>query len=134
MRILLADDESKVRSALRLWLAEGPGLDIVGEVEDVRTLFACLATVQPDVLLLDGQLPGWPQDGTFLQLLAAIRGRCPGLAIIGLSAASHPVSARPQPEVEAWVSKLEPPDQLRQVLKALQQAMREAGTLVAAQQ
>lgn len=120
MRVLIADNESKVRSALRLWLAEVLALETIGEVGDVWTLFDYLNTVQPDVLLLDLVLAGLTLCGTLPQVLTAVRQVCPGLAVIGLSPTLNLASSLPTSGVDAWVSKLEPPDQLGQILQQMQ--------------
>jgi DNA-binding NarL/FixJ family response regulator len=127
MRVLIADDEPKVRSALRLWLAEVLALEIIGEVEDVWALFDSLGTIQPDVLLLDALLTGLILCGTLPQVLAAVRRCWPGVAVIGLSPTLTPASSTPPTGVDAWVSKWESPDQLGQVLQHLQDATQRVG-------
>jgi DNA-binding NarL/FixJ family response regulator len=44
MRILLADDEARVRSALRLLLEQAAGLDVVGECASGEALVMCSAS------------------------------------------------------------------------------------------
>jgi DNA-binding NarL/FixJ family response regulator len=40
MRVLLADDQSKVHSALRLLLEQEPGMSVVGEAVEAEDLLA----------------------------------------------------------------------------------------------
>jgi len=58
MRILLADNRSRVRFALRSLLEEQPGIVIVGEVSDCQELMAQAETDCPDLMLIDWDLPG----------------------------------------------------------------------------
>jgi DNA-binding NarL/FixJ family response regulator len=58
MRVFLADDQAKVRAALRLLLEQEPGLSVVGEVTEAKDLLVQVQVTQPDVVLLDWELPG----------------------------------------------------------------------------
>ena len=88
MRILLADDEPNVRSALRLLLEQEAGLTVVAEVENSKGLVSQLEADCPDLLLLDWELPG----GKGGELIPALREKCPELVIIALS--SRPEARR----------------------------------------
>lgn len=108
MRIVIADDQASVRSALKLLLEEQPGWQIVGEAHDVMSLFSILRTVRPDIILLDWELPGLMHAGR----LAALRVQCPELQVLVLS--SRP-GARCEALVagaSAFVSKSDPPERL----------------------
>jgi len=72
MRVLIAENEPKVRSALRLWLTEVVALEIIGEVGDMGTLLDYLNTGQPDVLILDLVLAGLALCGTLPQVLTVV--------------------------------------------------------------
>lgn len=63
MRILLADDQDRVRYALRVLLAQQPGLEIVAEVYDAEDMMAQLRAACPDLALVDWELPGLAQTG-----------------------------------------------------------------------
>jgi DNA-binding NarL/FixJ family response regulator len=60
MQILLADDQKKVRSALRLLLEQQPDLEILGEAVDTTGLLDWVRAAHPDLVLLDWELPGLP--------------------------------------------------------------------------
>ncbi|PPF10555.1 DNA-binding response regulator [Rathayibacter rathayi] len=60
-RVLLVDDHSIFRSGLRADLA--PELDVVGEAPDVDTAVALVASLAPEVVLLDVHLPGGAGGG-----------------------------------------------------------------------
>ena len=56
-RILIADDHDVVRSGLRAILSDQPGWEIVAEAEDGRQAVELAGATQPDVAILDYQLP-----------------------------------------------------------------------------
>jgi DNA-binding NarL/FixJ family response regulator len=58
IRVALADDQPLVRSGLRMILEGEPDLAIVGEAADGAQAVALVAAEEPDVLLLDVQMPG----------------------------------------------------------------------------
>ena len=58
IRTLIVDDEAPARDKLRRWLAEETDIEIVGEAPDGLAAAASIATVAPDVVFLDIQMPG----------------------------------------------------------------------------
>jgi len=58
MRALIVDDEAPARDKLRRWLAEHPDITIAGESIDGLAAAAAIATLKPDVVFLDIQMPG----------------------------------------------------------------------------
>lgn len=57
LRVLIVDDTRLARQELRTLLAEIPGVECVGEADDVPAAQAAIAKLQPDLLLLDIQMP-----------------------------------------------------------------------------
>ncbi len=115
MRILLADDQSRVRAALRILLERQPALKIVGEAIDAEELLAQVQASCPDLILLDWELPGWNGNGAVKRLRL---GR-PGLAIIALSGRPEARQAAMAAGVNAFVSKIDPPEYLLAALQAV---------------
>ena len=66
--VVIVDDHSIFRSGLRADLA--PDLTVLGEASSVATALALLATVSPEVVLLDVHLP----DGTGADVIAGAPG------------------------------------------------------------
>jgi len=97
MRIVIADDQASVRSALKLLL------------EDI------LRTVRPDVILLDWELPGLMHAGE----LAALRVQCPELQVLILSGRPEAQREALVAGASAFVSKGDPPERLILTLAAL---------------
>ena len=56
--VFLVDDDGIFRVALRALLRKEPGLDVVGDCANPTTAIRHIATLQPDVVLLDIVLPG----------------------------------------------------------------------------
>jgi DNA-binding NarL/FixJ family response regulator len=115
MRILLADDQPKLRFALRLLLEREPDLEVVGEAADAETLLAQLETTQPDIVLLDWELPGLkPAD-----MLPYLRAAFPRLKVIALSGRLEALQPALSAGADAFVSKASPPERLLATLNAI---------------
>jgi len=110
-RILLADDNRDVRSALGLLLETRLGAIIVGEATTMQSLLEQAAITHPDVVFLDWELPGIPEAGR----IVALRSVTPDARIIVMSA--RPESATLAFEADAFVNKIDPPEQILAVLK-----------------
>ena len=82
VRILLADDHAVVRAGIRNAVEELPNLEIVGEVGDGPALFAALAQMQPDCLLIDVTMP----DFEPVAAICRIRAHYPDMKILVVSA------------------------------------------------
>lgn len=113
MRILLADDQSKVRSALRLLLEQEPDINVLGEAVDATGLLDWVRVACPDLVLLDWELPGQQQP---VDLLATLRTRCPHVLVIALSGRPEARAAALAAGAHAFVSKGDPPEQLMAAL------------------
>ena len=60
LRILLADDDARVRSALQRLLAQETGRFLIRECTDIGGLGAQIKAFQPELVLLDWELRGRP--------------------------------------------------------------------------
>ena len=58
IKVVVAEDHALMRDALKLVFEETDDVELVGEVADGRELLPLVNRVQPDVILLDVQLPG----------------------------------------------------------------------------
>ncbi len=120
MRILLADEQTRVCSALQILLQQEPSVEIVGEASEARELLAQVRVTQPNLVLLDWGLPDLAAIGS----LRAVQGACPDVAVIVLS-------GRPEARMEAlaagadeFVSKIDPPEQLLLAIQAIDKKIR----------
>ena len=115
MRVVIADDQVDVRSALRLLLEQEPGLRVVAEAGSAALCLAQAHRTQPDLILLDWELPGLPAR----ELLSALRDMCEGVIIIALSGHPEARSAALAAGARAFISKGDPPDRVLAVLCAV---------------
>jgi DNA-binding NarL/FixJ family response regulator len=115
MRILIADDESNVRFALRVLLEQRSGLCVVGEAADAQGLLAQVQATRPDLVLLDWGLPGLGAD----ELLAALREEGSGPAVIVLGVRTGIEKAALDAGADAFVSKVDQPEQLLAAISSI---------------
>lgn len=114
MRVLLADDQAKVRSALRLLLEHQPGVEILGEAVDTTGLLDWVKATHLDLVLLDWELPGLPA----MTLLPLLQSHQPGLQVVALSGRPEAGQAALTAGADAFVSKGDPPEVLMAALDA----------------
>jgi len=117
MRILLADNQSKVRFALRTLLEQRPEMAVVGEAIDSSDLLTQAKVVCPDIVLLGWELHGLPAT----DLLSALREVCPDIYVIALSGRPETRQAALDTGANAFVSKIDSPLRL---LAAIDQSQR----------
>ncbi|MDQ3941819.1 MAG: response regulator transcription factor [Actinomycetota bacterium] len=58
IRVLIADDHPHFRDGLRALLLSAPDLEVVGEAGDGEEAISLAAELQPDVILMDLNMPG----------------------------------------------------------------------------
>jgi two-component system response regulator AlgR len=73
MRVLIVDDEPLARARLAALLGECDAVEVVGSVGDGESALAAINRLQPDLLLLDVNMPGL--DGTALAQRLGDRAR-----------------------------------------------------------
>ncbi|HXB61666.1 MAG TPA: response regulator transcription factor [Acidobacteriaceae bacterium] len=81
IRIVVADDHPVVRFGVKNMLMHDSGFDVVGEAEDGDDAITQTLELEPDILLLDLQMPRLPG----LEAMRAIMGRSPRVKIILLT-------------------------------------------------
>jgi DNA-binding NarL/FixJ family response regulator len=58
IRVILADDQQMVRAGFRMILESGQDIEVIGEAEDGAQSVAGAGKLQPDIVLMDIQMPG----------------------------------------------------------------------------
>lgn len=113
MRVLLADDQQQVRSALRVLLELEPNVQIVGEAADSTGLLLAVARKESDLVLLDWELPGLPPD----QLVRFLRYEHPSLSVVGMSSRPDARTDALGAGVDDFVCKGDAPENLLAALR-----------------
>jgi DNA-binding NarL/FixJ family response regulator len=88
IRVLLVDDHTLIRQALRSVLESYPNLEIVGQAGDGETACRMVGALRPAVVLMDLNLP--KMDGIAATRL--IKANYPDIAVIGFSMTVHSYS------------------------------------------
>jgi two-component system, NarL family, response regulator NreC len=88
--IVLADDHTVVRNALRLLLDAEPGFEVVAEAGDVDTAVRYVRGHKPTVLILDLNMPG----RSSLDAVPDIHAASPQTEIVVLTMQNEPAFAR----------------------------------------
>jgi two-component system LytT family response regulator len=78
MRVLIVDDEPPARARLKRLLAVHPHIEVVGEASDAAEALAAVASLQPELLLLDVQMPG----GSGLDVAASLADPAPRIVFV----------------------------------------------------
>jgi DNA-binding NarL/FixJ family response regulator len=111
MRILLAESDARVQGALDMLLKCEPGFIVVGKSRDTEGLLSKIRELEPDLILLDWDLPGLPhrslQDilGDRDSPRVVIMGKRPELEAQAIAAGA-----------DAYLNKTDPPDHLLEFL------------------
>lgn len=81
IRVMLVDDQRMVREGLRSMLETIPNIDVVGEAGDGEEAIACIAELNPQVVVMDINMPR--MDGLVATRL--VTKHYPDVAVVGLS-------------------------------------------------
>jgi DNA-binding NarL/FixJ family response regulator len=114
-RFLLADDNSILRSALRLMLETRLKMPLVFEAADHAALIDQSMAHQPDCLILDWELPGFTEPDH----LSALRDLLPELKIIVTSARPEAAEAAASAHADAFICKTDPPSEILSAIHRL---------------
>lgn len=81
IRVLLVDDQSLIRRALQMLLADQSGIEVIGDAESAKQALELVAKTQPDVVLMDMIMP--EMDG--VEATKLICDRHPDVKVLILS-------------------------------------------------
>lgn len=117
IRTLLVDDHAVFREALQMMLGQQAGIDIVGAVGDGALVEESVATLQPDVVVMDINMPTLNGIEATRKLLA----RSPGLRVVALSAFGYKrfISDMLDAGATAYVVKSAASEQLVQAIRSV---------------
>lgn len=116
--ILLVDDHPLMRRGLRQLIETGDELDVVGEAASGEQALAMQQELQPDLILLDQQMPGLSGIETLQRLRRS--GYAGKVLLYTVSDDSEDVRAAMRHGADGYLLKdMEPEDLLRQLRAAL---------------
>ncbi|MBZ0294660.1 MAG: response regulator transcription factor [Anaerolineae bacterium] len=118
LRVVIADQAAEVRQALRLVCEESLGLNVVAEAAEDEDLFALVTAMQPDILLLEWEMPG-REASTLMQKLRKRRK----LSIIVMAARPEIRARAMRAGATGFVYKGDPPDELLNLLRQLVESL-----------
>ncbi len=118
LRVLVIDDHAIVREGLRRVIAKDSTIKIVGEAASKREAIAQISHHNPDVIVVDLQLP----DGSGLEVVAWARSLSQKLGIVVLTMSNLPehVIASMQSGASSHVDKTAP---ISELLLAIQRSV-----------
>jgi DNA-binding NarL/FixJ family response regulator len=117
IRLLIVDDESRIRRGLEMRLATEPDMEVVGQAESAATALELAKTLRPDVVIMDLKMPG--MDGiTATACLCQALPSCQVLILTMQDDATTKGCAMAA-GAAAFVAKQEGSDRLVEVIRAI---------------
>jgi DNA-binding NarL/FixJ family response regulator len=100
-RVVIVDDEPLFRELLVRSLSAEAGIEVVSEAEDGNTAVTIARDINPDVVIMDIELPG-EIDG--IEAALQIKKEKPGIGVVILSAHGERryVTSLPLEEIQGW--------------------------------
>lgn len=131
IRLLLVDDQALVRGALGALLNLEPDLEVVGYASDGTEAVTKVARLQPDVCLMDIQMPGL--DG--IAATQQVRAAHPGTRVLIVTTFARPGYLRAALEAGAggFIVKDAPPEQLADAVRRVHAGLRVVDPTLAAE-
>jgi DNA-binding NarL/FixJ family response regulator len=116
-RILLADDRSEIRSALRLLLETRLDLELISEARDMEHVLAQVEDSRPACIILDWELPGRPM----YERISVLRAMIHDLKIIVVNTRPELRDQILSEGADAFICKTDPPTKILEALQILSQ-------------
>jgi DNA-binding NarL/FixJ family response regulator len=117
IRVVLVDDHPALRAGVAAILNAEPDMEVVGTTGDGTDAVLLIESLQPDVVLLDIDLPG--MGG--MTIAQQVRVVAPQTDVIGFSAHADPiyVQALLAAGAAGYLTKDEPPEQIGHAIRAV---------------
>jgi len=115
MRLFIAVADQGLRLAMQVFLHQETGMDVIGLAADSKKLLAKIEATEPDVLLLDWQLPG----KAVAELIQEIRAMELPIQIVVISLRPEEDVAFIDSGVDAYIGKSSLPEELMDCLQSL---------------
>ncbi len=117
IRVYLVDDQAMIRAAVRSLLTQRERIEVVGESGDARRAIEEVATLRPDVVVLDITMPGL----SGLDAIASLRKSAPRAKVVMLThhEGESFVQRAVQEGAEGYLSKDSDPAELALAIEAV---------------
>jgi DNA-binding NarL/FixJ family response regulator len=112
-RVFIADGDDNVRAALRLVLSREPGVAIVGETGDGKSLVELVYEARPHLILIDLSMPGLDETG----LAERLHERVPAARLVFLSTRLEAAESAAVQASDVFISKAQQPDELLRIVR-----------------
>jgi len=116
-RILIVDDSHSFRKGLRALLEIQPEMEVVGEAPNGHVAMKMIEKLQPDLVLLDAQMPGM----TGVEVTKQIKSRWPETKVILMTMYTDYRSKAIEAGADAFVTKGIPPEHILSVIRGITQ-------------
>lgn len=126
IKVLLADDQALIRQALAALLGLENDLEVVGQASDGTEAVKLAAERQPDVIVMDIQMPEASGTGDGITATARIVAENPGIRVIIVTTFGRPGYLRRAMEAGAvgYMVKDAPADQLIEGIRRVHRGLR----------
>ncbi len=124
IRILLVDDQPSVRRGLIMRLQLEPDITVVGEAADGATAVSAAFSLQPDVLVMDYEMPG--MNGIEATQALAQAGNAAAVVMLSIHDDIATQRQAAVAGVRAFVAKHEPSEKLLAAIRDAARPGREA--------
>jgi DNA-binding NarL/FixJ family response regulator len=117
IRALLVDDHAIMRTALRCWISDLPGIEVVGEAADGREAIEQVALLKPELVIMDITMPNL----SGIEATRTIRREHPQVRVLILSMHMHEDFVLPalRAGAQGYVYKGSPPRELELAIESV---------------
>jgi DNA-binding NarL/FixJ family response regulator len=117
IRILVVDDNSSFRMAMRALLEIQPDMQEIGSAPDGYKALELIEGLRPDLVLLDAQMPGM----TGIEVAQMVKSRWPDVKTILMTMYAGYRSKAIEAGVEAFLTKGIPPEHMLSLIRGIAQ-------------
>jgi len=129
IRIVIADDHAIVREGLRAVLGSEPDMEVVGEATTGKEVVEQATELQPDVILIDIQMPGMNGIQATRRILEA--NPHIGVVVLTMYEDDDSVFSAMRAGARGYVLKSAPPSEILKVLRAVAEGEAHFGAEIA---
>ena len=123
VRLVVVDDHALFRAGLISLLSEMPEFEVVGEAGEGRSALDLVDRIQPDVVLLDVNMPGMGGVETVRSLRSLPEKEQPRILMLTISKSEEDLMGAIAAGADGYLLKNAEPDELRKAILLVQEGM-----------